>query len=582
METCLRSWVVPRSSRSRAAPQQSYPYSYEALAKEAFAISRLSREWVAESVKRHMLAAGASAEDVRVASTGTGGSILGSAAGELAGALGWVPGAMGLGKGGDSAPASSATGGRRDGGGAAVGEDEDEDGGGLTLLGDDSEEEAEGGASSKSSSQAGSYAAASGAGSSSAADPGAALPGAEVSGRSVRSEGGARPAAGGDPMAPPLWYNPKVLGFPTVLLPIDSQRVAAAKGQPVSASATGSSAGSEGSSSLPSLWEAGLVATVAPSPPLSTLCSLLPAVASSFDWRCVYTSSRHAWSLSALQQHCEALAPILLVLRVRVKEDAVGASGAVPGGMHDDRTIGVFSSSGISPPRRGRPSRWKGHPQDALFQLAPEVAHYPAVPPGMGSSRDPDSSQGGISVEYDMVVHSTEKRLLIGGQRASPTAAITLDSALTRCSVSARWMRALMAAQRGEDQAIATAGVSAASSAQAEVLGIEAFAFVNRGGGLHTGRGPGDVEVAKTTSEFLATQERRDRDDVAERAEKAADMARSLASEDMRVAKELASKAPGSEAAAAAMDKARASAGRSDVLLERAKRAREIEKSCIG
>jgi len=181
------------------------------------------------------------------------------------------------------------------------------------------------------------------------------------------------------------------------------------------------------------------VPTVAPSPDLSTLCSLLPAVASTFDWRCVYTTSRHAWTLGTLQQHCDGLAPLLLVFHVRVRTDDGFSSGS-SSRSHDDRTVGVFTTSGISAPRMGRPSRWKGHPQDALFQLSPEVAHFAALPPGVAEIGDAATdrkraSTQGIALEYDMIVHSSSDRLLLGGSRCSPVPAIALDPALTKCSL---------------------------------------------------------------------------------------------------------------------------------------------------
>jgi len=101
---------------------------------------------------------------------------------------------------------------------------------------------------------------------------------------------------------------------------------------------------------------------------------------------------------------------------------------------------------------------------------------------------------------------------------------------------------------------------------------------VNRGGSLHAGKGPGDVEAARRTGDFLTKQERKDRNDVAERVQTAADIAKAIAGEDMRAAKEAASASPGSTGAAAAMEKARQSAAQAELLAERYRRAQDIAK----
>ena len=186
-------------------------YTYSLFASEAFKVAGLSREWVHATMRKHMLASGLSADDVLAADTGSHPPHHGPGLDWLPATSGLVAAAVTL-AGGPAltastreVPASSATG----TGGSSSDGDDDIGGGGLTLLGDDSDGDDDAGGDDGD--QVASSAAASGAGSSGRTGSVHARGSSQTVGSDTRR---------GDPLAPPLWYNPKVLGFPTELLPL--------------------------------------------------------------------------------------------------------------------------------------------------------------------------------------------------------------------------------------------------------------------------------------------------------------------------------------------------------------------------
>jgi hypothetical protein len=65
--------------------------------------------------------------------------------------------------------------------------------------------------------------------------------------------------------------------------------------------------------------------SVASSPHLASLCTLLPPSVATLNWTCLYSTDAHGWSLDTLYSLAAGLAPVMVVLQTQVR--APGGSG---------------------------------------------------------------------------------------------------------------------------------------------------------------------------------------------------------------------------------------------------------------
>jgi hypothetical protein len=456
-ESCLRTWVTG----TKPEVDDAFGYSYAALAEHGFGLPKLEPAAIA-----------------RV------GSKMGDATSPAL-----APVSRGL-----ASPAAAVSAGRRD-------DDDDDDG--LVLLG------AATGVSATAT----------------AAATGDVSP--------VASSGETREVASS------RWYLPLIVGRPPVLLPL----------VPSLAELALESDKTPGGDALPVLPPSVLVSppsfSTGASPALSSLVAMFPPSVSTRDLRCLYSTSVHGWSKATLHKHTLGIAPLMVLVRIALPPSK--ASLAKSAGARSSPIVGFFLNDGIpAPPRAGmsRLTQWSGHPADFIFQLSPHVACFPAYPPpttaahvamarsasagsrphehpssaspGAGTPRSSSYTRGCLRLTSDRFIMSSESFLAIGGSPSSTAAAIRLPETFSHCS--------------GSLELLVETGILSSDDAgsgmfslepELQLLGIEAFGFVDGAGSLSSTKGK-DSRFSPSTVAHIEREEAKERERAAELAEQQA------------------------------------------------------------
>jgi hypothetical protein len=93
--------------------------------------------------------------------------------------------------------------------------------------------------------------------------------------------------------------------------------------------------------------------SVASSPHLASLCTLLPPSVATLNWTCLYSTDVHGWSLDTLYSLAAGFAPVMVVLQAQVRPPggsghSAGAGAAAPGGSGSSGSGGGAAADATS------------------------------------------------------------------------------------------------------------------------------------------------------------------------------------------------------------------------------------------
>lgn len=72
--------------------------------------------------------------------------------------------------------------------------------------------------------------------------------------------------------------------------------------------------------------------SVASSPHLASLCTLLPQSVAAVNWTCVYSTDVHGWSLDTLYNLAAGFAPVMLIVQAQIRSSSSSGAAAASGG----------------------------------------------------------------------------------------------------------------------------------------------------------------------------------------------------------------------------------------------------------
>jgi hypothetical protein len=149
--------------------------------------------------------------------------------------------------------------------------------------------------------------------------------------------------------------------------------------------------------------------SLACSPHLASLSTLLPGAVSHYNWACVYSTDVHGWSLPTLYAKAQGFGPTLLVMQASLRQtqsapgavSAATSSGAGAGAnvskliaafSSKKPVFGFYSSQGMPGLRSsGGKQTWLGSMPDFAFQLYPEINRF-GVSNAESESIDPSAT----------------------------------------------------------------------------------------------------------------------------------------------------------------------------------------------
>ncbi len=294
--------------------------------------------------------------------------------------------------------------------------------------------------------------------------------------------------------------------------------------------------------------------SAASSPHLASLATLLPPSVAGHNWACAFSSDVHGWSLASLYAATSGLAPVLVFLQAQVRGGGGGAAPAATAAAADAPAasrlatamssrrpvFGFFASQGLRPAQPAgdalpAASAYGGR-TDFIFQLFPELNILPVsnvevetsaqtaagavafYAPSSGTS-DVFGAGNRTPLRRDVFLSCLPAHLCVGGgaaaggghpqpqkQPQAPAAqaarvgvhALRLGADLAAAVASTSLLADLSVPL---DAPAAAAAAAAGGEVPLDVLAVEAFCFVDRGGAFlehRDARGSRDLVRAKT------------------------------------------------------------------------------------